>query len=274
MSRSNIRANRRPSVGRLDTSTALDETYFTQSRRPLAALAFVVPLIIAYELGTWAFHLDVANQTETRIVAFLWVRGLFDALGATGAFVAPLATVAMLLGWHIFARQPWNLRPTVPGAMAGEAFLLAIPLLIAAFAAAIIGRYGVAPLLQAGEGNGMLAGKVILGLGAGVYEELLFRLVGFAVLHSLLAGVLGFGPKATLGITLAITSVAFAGYHHVPGTGEPIAWGSMAFRTAAGVWLGLVFVARGFGLAAGSHAAYDVILVVLPVLLDEGNTTV
>jgi membrane protease YdiL (CAAX protease family) len=106
------------------------------------------------------------------------------------------------------------------------------------------------------------AALVVLGVGAGVYEELIFRLIGFALLHALLVDLLALRPAAALVITIAVTSVAFALYHHAGG-GEPFTWVAMLFRTAAGVWLGLIFAARGFGLAAGAHAAYDVLLVTL-----------
>ena len=238
--------------------------YFAESRRPLAALAFCLPLIVAYEVGTWAFHLDAVAATETRVIAFSWVRSAFAELGATGHLIAPAATAAMLLGWHVFARQPWRLRATTPAAMAAESLLLAVPLLLSAAVVAMAGQALATPL-SAGSAAGPI-GEVVLGVGAGVYEELVFRLIGFAVLHTLLCG-LGLGERGSLAATLVLTSVAFAAYHHVPAAGEPLAWGSFAFRTAAGAWLGMVFLARGFGLAVGCHAAYDGLLVVVPLLV-------
>ena len=247
------------------------ESYFVQSRRPLAALVFIAPLVLLYEAGTLWFHVDPAARAETRIVAFNWVRGLFDWIGASGAFVAPLATVSMLLGWHVFARQPWRLRPVVPAAMVGESCLLAIPLLLAACCLAMaIRMLNRAPLREMLVASGHIdvdtaAAAAVLGVGAGIYEELIFRLIGFAILHALLTDILGMGERSTLWITVIITSVLFAGYHYLPGTGEPFDVASFSFRTAAGVWLGLVFAARGLGVAAGTHAAYDVLICVLPL---------
>ena len=246
------------------------ESYFAQSRRPLAALAFVAPLVVLYEVGTAALHLDESGRRETRIVAFSWIRDAFELLGATGHLVAPLATIALLLGWHLFSRQPWRLRPTVPLAMAAESVLLAVPLMFAAAIVAAMARQF--PPLAAVDLE-RVGGTAILGIGAGVYEELVFRLVGMTLLHSALCGVLGMTQRSSLVVSLVVTSIAFALYHHLPAGGEPLAWPPLAFRTLAGVWLGLVFVARGFGLAAGSHAAYDVLLSVLPLLTAPSAAT-
>lgn len=231
------------------------ETYFRQSRRPLAALIFILPLILLYEAGTWWFHLDPAGRSETRILAFTWIRRAFAHFGAHGTLLAPAAVICLLLGWHLFARHPWRLRITVPMAMAGESALLSVPLIL------LVGLVTGTHLLQRPTIDDWAA-LVVLGVGAGVYEELIFRLIGFALLHGLLVDLAGLRAGISLGVTIAVTSVAFALYHHVGG-GEPFTWLAMLFRTAAGVWLGLIFAARGFGLAAGAHAAYDVLLVTL-----------
>ena len=237
------------------------EGYLAQSRRPLAALALAGPMVLVYEVGTWAFHLDAERRTETRIVAFNWVRDAFDLLGASGGLIAPLAVIGLLLGWHVFAGHPWRLRAGVVLGMTAESVLLALPLLpIAAAVAWLIprGADGVTLLLPAGV-EGVL-GQAVLGVGAGVYEELVFRLVGFAVLHTLLIDLLRLGPRQAFVWTLLVTSLAFSLYHYVPAGGEPWQLGSFAFRFAAGAYLGLVYQFRGFGIAAGAHAAYDVAL--------------
>jgi len=221
----------------------------------LASLVFVLPLVLLYEAGTWWFHLDASGRTETRILAFNWIRRAFAHFGVQGTLLAPAAVVGMLLGWHIFARHPWRLRGTVPLAMAGESALLALPLIM------LVGLLTGTHLLQRPAGDDW-ASMAVLGIGAGIYEELIFRLVAFALLHGLLIDLMALRPATALTVTIGVTSLSFAGYHHV-GTGESFTLAAFAFRTAAGVWLGLVFAARGFGLAAGAHAAYDVLLITL-----------
>jgi membrane protease YdiL (CAAX protease family) len=106
--------------------------------------------------------------------------------------------------------------------------------------------------------------RVIGFFGAGIYEELLFRLF----LLSSLVGVLqmaGESPRASWIGAIAISSVLFSGAHfHVvtPG-GDPFTWFSFLFRALAGAFFCLLFVFRGFGITVGTHALYDIFVGVL-----------
>src|SRR5213079_1728732 len=95
---------------------------------------------------------------------------------------------------------------------------------------------------------------VVLSLGAGVYEELVFRLIAFTLLNVLLIDLWKLRkPHAYLWMVL-ISAVTFALYHYL-GT-ERFGWRTFAFRTAAGIYFGLLFLLRGFGITAVAHAGY------------------
>ena len=96
-------------------------------------------------------------------------------------------------------------------------------------------------------------------LGAGIYEELLFRLI----LLSLVAwGLLrvGIKPWASTIVAALLTSLLFTAAHYVGANGDNFQWFSFVFRFLAGLFFAIVFVYRGFGIAAGSHAAYDLLV--------------
>jgi membrane protease YdiL (CAAX protease family) len=65
-------------------------------------------------------------------------------------------------------------------------------------------------------------------------------------------------------LMVAISSLLFAAYHYLGN--EAFQWRTFAFRTVAGAYFGAIFVWRGFGITAGCHTAYDMILVLLKVL--------
>jgi membrane protease YdiL (CAAX protease family) len=66
------------------------------------------------------------------------------------------------------------------------------------------------------------------------------------------------GPSMIWG-SLA-TSVLFSAAHYVGPFAYDFDWFTFIFRTLAGIFFSLLFVYRGFGIAAGAHAGYDVLV--------------
>jgi membrane protease YdiL (CAAX protease family) len=105
-------------------------------------------------------------------------------------------------------------------------------------------------------------------LGAGVYEELLFRLILLGAAAWILRRSGTTNRTATVAAVLA-TSVVFAAAHYVGSYGEAILWREfgfwygVVFRFLAGVFFSVLFVVRGFGIAAGAHAGYDILVKLL-----------
>jgi len=107
--------------------------------------------------------------------------------------------------------------------------------------------------------------QLLLSLGAGIYEELVFRLMGIALLSLLLEDLLAL-PRAWASlIAVTASSLAFAWYHFW-GTGVAVRPGLFAFYTLAGVYFAGVYVLRGFGIVVAVHAFYDVLIVSAPLL--------
>ena len=113
------------------------------------------------------------------------------------------------------------------------------------------------PLLQAGPDHPALP---ILGfLGAGVYEEAIFRLALIPLFLATLKLLhLPQIPRQTLAVTAS--ALLFSMAHHAGAPGEPFTWFAFIFRWTAGVYFAWVFLARGFGVAVGTHAAYDILV--------------
>jgi len=105
--------------------------------------------------------------------------------------------------------------------------------------------------------------RVVTYVGAGIYEEILFRLVLFSGLAMLLR--LALVPVyAALPMAAIISALVFAGAHHVGPHGERMDSYVFLFRTMAGLYFALVYHLRGFGVAAGAHASYDVLVGLVP----------
>ena len=229
-------------------SPTLPRGYFRRSELPLASLAFVLPFVILYEVGTHYFAVDPVSHTETHIIAFKLILEFFGFLGATGRYLPALAVAVMLLSWHIARNDAWKVMPGTLAGMTLESMLLAIPMWIFGFA---FMRY--LPLFGI---SGAWRGNMVFSLGAGIYEELIFRLVAFTFFHLFFRDVL-LMPKGWSNLLMVlISAILFAGYHYLGN--ETFQLRSFVFRIIAGVYFGILFIVRGFGITAGAHAFYDI----------------
>jgi hypothetical protein len=238
-------------------SRPLPPGYLQRAELPLASLVALLPLIILYEVGTRAFAFDPAHQVEQRIIAFTLMQRFFALFGATGQYLPPMAVVCILLTWHIARNDPWTVRPSTLFGMLLEGAAWGVPLLaIGTVTARYLSHYHL-PLAASKTPTALL----VLSLGAGIYEELVFRLIGLTLLHVVFVDILRFQKFYAYLYMVGISAVAFALYHYLGY--EQFAWRSFAFRTLAGVFFAVLFVSRGFGITALSHASYDVIVVLL-----------
>ena len=103
-------------VNRRDTSQLFNftpDSYFERTSRPIYAIVFLLPFIIFYELGTILINTDVLNQTQVRVVAFVWLQKFFEYLGFGGklAWAAPpLVVVIILTSLQLTSRKGIYLR--------------------------------------------------------------------------------------------------------------------------------------------------------------------
>ncbi len=230
--------------------------YFDQTALPLTCLAFLLPLIVLYEVGTWWCASDPVSHVEQRIIAFSLMQQFFSLFGVTGKYMPAAAVVSILLACHVVRQDAWSTHLGYLAGMVLESVIYAIPLRAMALAFA---HY--LPLYPPTDKQGAL---LVLSVGAGVYEEMLFRFVAFAVLSFLLIDVLKIRRWAGLLLIVLISSVGFAMYHYLGS--EVFEWRSFAFRTLAGIYFGVIFLRRGIGVTAGTHAAYDITTFAIHVL--------
>jgi membrane protease YdiL (CAAX protease family) len=96
-------------------------------------------------------------------------------------------------------------------------------------------------------------------LGAGVYEEIVFRFGLFGGMLLLLR-LLFFPRFLAIPLAAVASALLFALAHHVGPWGEPWRRDYFLFRTAAGLYFTALYLFRGLGVAVGAHAAYDLLI--------------
>lgn len=241
--------------------------YLTVTAKPLHTLAFCLPLIVAYEVGSAMTLGPASGGVVENIRAHSIMLAVFQDLGVVGRFVPAALLITVLIAWHVINGDRLRLRPPYLAAMALESLVWTIPLLVLMALVQLAAQPGAPPPPAAAATLATLSpgARVTISIGAGLYEELLFRMIGMAVLHALLVDA--FRLERTWGTLLAVlgAAIAFAVYHDVAGPQGEILWGKAIALVVLGVYFGLVYALRGFGLAVGVHALYDVfVLVILP----------
>lgn len=231
--------------------------YFLATRHPWPCLLFLLPLLLAYEGGVvW---LGGAHPEALRNGLDAWLRWGLESFGVQPLYLPPgiIAAVFLLWSWLARARRPADLTGVVLG-MAIESLLFALGLWALS--------QGLVPLLTE-VGSAMAApgpaepgvGQVITYVGAGIYEEVVFRLVLFTALARLLRLFQAPWPLAAAAAALA-SAALFSAAHHVGPYGEPYNGSVFLFRLLAGLYFAVVYQLRGFGVAVGAHACYDVLV--------------
>lgn len=245
-------------------------SYLESTSRPLYALLFLLPLIAFYELGTLLVNTDQIAHTQARVATFTWLTGLSEFLGMQQslAWAFPgLVVVVILLCLHLNSHNSWRIRPGWLGWMAVESVLFTVPLFAMG---SLVTSSGVANAAVNGGNDSVMMhsylAKVITSVGAGIYEELAFRLILFGLLLMLLEDVLKAQKLIATVFAVIISALLFAGHHYVGLHGgrvvslEAFELGGFIFRALAGGYFAVIFHYRGYGITAGTHSAFNIIL--------------
>ncbi len=237
--------------------------YWKLSKAPLQVLLFLLPLIAAYEIALPIWAVDPFGNVQGDITARQMIFRLFAVIGIRGEHLPMLILIVVLLAWHVVKKDRWRFEPRVYAWMWFESIIYALPLFVFALVESQFRAGGDASAaMHALQGGGLerysLEGRLVFSVGAGLYEELVFRLLGLTLLHMLLVDFLDINDQWGTLIAVIVTSLAFAFYHFLGG--RQMTFGGVAFFALCGLYLGGLFVYRGFGIAVATHAIYDIMV--------------
>jgi hypothetical protein len=105
--------------------------------------------------------------------------------------------------------------------------------------------------------DGPMLARLTLSLGAGLYEELLFRVVLVALIANALR-LIGLSRMISGVVAVVAGALIFSAFHYIGPFGEPMRLESFVFRFLAGLGFSALYLTRGFGITAWTHALYDV----------------
>jgi hypothetical protein len=238
-------------------------SYWSATRAPRHSLLFALPLLLLYE--ALAFGLSGSELGNVRNGADVLLKSVFVALGGRHgvlAFSLILGCAGAILIWRD-RRSGGSIRPGLFPVMFLESVLYAVLLggVVSALTSLVL--HGRLALVAGGMGEFPLATQLMISLGAGIYEELLFRVLLVGALAWLAARVFGWRPAPAAIFAAVSGALVFSLFHYVGPYGDPFEIGSFTFRAIAGLIFSAMYLLRGLGITAWCHALYDVFLSLL-----------
>jgi|SRR5579884_2416152 len=236
-------------------------TYFSLSRSHRYSILFALPLLLGYE--ALVTLLAQPGKAELRNGADAMLTAAFTAVaGRHGPAICMSAIILLGVGLVVrdMRQTRAGIRPVVFVGMLVEAAVLAalFGFVIGLTTAKLLGSLhalSLGPIQRTSW-----ATRLMLSLGAGLYEELFFRVL---LVGGLAAGariVLGFGQRAAGIFAVLIGAVIFSAFHYIGPYGDQLQLQSFVFRMLSGVAFSGLYLLRGFGITAWTHALYDAFL--------------
>ena len=102
--------------------------------------------------------------------------------------------------------------------------------------------------------------NVTLAVGAGIYEEILFRVVLIVLFNYILALVFQWEYYFKNAVSIVISFICFSLFHFIGEFGDYYSFNIFMVRFLAGIYLGILYFFRGFGITAWTHSLYDLIV--------------
>ena len=240
-------------------------SYWEMSRAPRYSLLFALPLLVLYQV--LATLEPAGRQGSLRNGADVILESLF--IGLAGRNGPLLFMVCLIAGglWLVardMRRRGARLRGTVFALMLAESTALALcfGFAVAALTSQVVRPPAMLSPVQAQTLDGW--SRIMLSVGAGIYEELLFRVVLVTALAGIGHAVLGWRPMVAGVWATLLGAILFSAAHYVGPYGDRLTLYSFVFRMIAGLFFSALYLLRGFGITAWTHALYDILLLVAP----------
>ncbi len=227
--------------------------YLSQTRSLGYSLLAVLPLVVVYAVLTLA-----SGERPGSVLSYL-----VDAiLGAQPRAVRDLGVLilgaVLVVAFYVLGQS--GLRKSRTRFISGYLPVMATE--AGVFAALLGVTLNAVPrmMIIAADRVGDVAYEVMLAVGAGLFEELVFRLMLLGFLVFVFTRLRQFPLWTAYLLALVITSIAFAVAHYLHVRKGLFDAHVFLLRQVAGVFFGLIYCLRGFGVAVYTHTWYDLLV--------------
>jgi len=234
-------------------------SYLLKSKTAFYSFLFTLPLFFLYEINilflSWDDILVVRNGAD-----FL-MRNILESFDIYGLYGLGLVFFLGLLVTYIFfikEDQQQEVNVNFLFIMLAESMLWSLVLYFLLF------KFMV--LLMNPVGKTILQ-QVTLAIGAGIYEEFLFRVLLIAGLSGILGFVFMWDKTFKNIIAVVLSGGIFSAFHFMGEYGDFFSMELFLIRFFAGLILGVLYMYRGFGITAYTHSIYDLIVLIRMTLI-------
>lgn len=239
------------STGSPDPSESL-KGYWEETRRPIYSAALVLPFLLTYELGILILQPNVINGGDALIIT------LMNTLSIHTSFASSLVLLVCFVIWQVRSKASWKLDGGKLQLLFLESFVFAVILFF--FMGWISSNLPPGSIVGAPAAiRGHLV-DLVLFCGAGVYEELVFRVLLLGLLMLVLTKLFHMEKAWAAAIAVVVAAILFSLFHYIGPGGDTWNINSFLQRAFAGVFFSALYVTRSFGVAAASHAMYDILV--------------
>ncbi len=234
-----------------------NEGYFYASKNILYSLLLIFPMLFLYEI--LGFIQNYGSHYHIRNGADAIIRHLFSHFGENahlfyGTSLFLLFLIVCVKNLNFIKNN--KIKIHYLAMMIFESLIWSLALLICI--------KGSTSFFLSSPYSYNLLEQFYLSIGAGIWEELLFRFSLLSVLIVFINKVLNYSLIFSQCISIFISGIIFSLFHYIGIFGDVFTWYSFSIRSIAGFFLGSIFLFRGLGISVYTHIFYDMILVSIP----------
>ena len=229
-------------------------SYFSTSRSYFYSFLFTIPLFFVYEISILFLSKD--DIIVVRNGAYFLMRNILESFDIYGLYALGFVFFfgfALSFIFFIKADKKKELKSNFLFFMFIESVLWSFILYL------MLSKFMLVLMNPMGK---MILQQVTLAIGAGIYEEFLFRVLLIAGLTRLLGFIFLWKQLSRKIVALIISGGIFSAFHFMGEYGDFFSMELFLLRFFAGIILGVLYLFRGFGITAYTHSIYDLIVLI------------
>ncbi|MBI2471194.1 MAG: CPBP family intramembrane metalloprotease [Planctomycetes bacterium] len=229
--------------------------YFNPSKSLANSFLFILPLLVLYEVGIAIQGSGIKNTAD------IVVKTPLSVFGKNGSLIFNLLVIAFLFVSVFYIEKEYRFSSLIFIPMVLESVVYA---LFIGYVLGFVVYKVLFPLILAKPFSANIWTGIVLSVGAGVYEEIVFRLILVTFLYFIFTKLLKINKPIGAFASVLIGALIFTAVHYTGTLKDDFTYAGFTFRLLCGIVLSVIFMYRGLGIVVYTHAIYDVFTVLEP----------